>query len=1491
MAVSSAQRPPEWSDEIADRIIAVGEWDLLFDDLELTGCELGVDGRLRVLGLLGRLAAVGADLSDPEFLQAHLAPIVATGPEKTAEVAEVIGRWTAQAPSGGAGWHRRLAQQAQPDAVQVVLQADRRSRGWLILGVAVMVIVLLAWAMGWFHLISPKGPGPTAAQPQVSLPIDVGGDWQTRLQDIALRLVFALPVMFFGLLLAGWRKAAGDRLVRRAGNADWSELFTLAAERVRWFAASDARRLFEALKRKLYTLTDRIDVLASVQATLRAGMSPDVRYQIAEERSNYVVLVDRRGAGDHVELLLRSLTADLAAAKIRFGLYEFRGRPAFCTSRSGDRGDAALQFTIIAKRHAGERLLVISDGEGLFEPPGWRALPRRQRIFVRPGTPVAEMGRLRDFGQAVLLTPTPRPAWGQREQMLRGLGFLVVPSDADGINLIGQYIARGGEEFSGSEAASATDDPFISNLSAHALRYASNIPPPPEEIANLVNDLRIWVARTVPDDPLRPGRGFLVLCGVAAFPTIAPGLTLQIAYVLSRSRGGEEAPIDSGILAPLARLPWLRDGHMPEWLRIALLNSLSEEEFEKIRKLQLAVLAEAQPAAGPIDVAGLDRIATAFEVAVGKPVRELDEAAARIAPSAPGEEIERIFLAVLRGQRLDPVLDVISPEAPEVIRERLAAPERRRRMIWIAATVAVAAAVAFAEPVLAAWIAVGWAAIPVLNGAKPVYLTVWTFRVDVKQLCGGVATILAALSMLAWLALALRSSKTRRTPIAFLRFVRFAAILAAAVALIYLFVDPAAARMPLLFALSAATFLQFAPTSRTPGARSAADMLPQRLEGDDWIATSLGSVVVAVLALGPVFLFGLPTFADPSFGFTLQLAAVLIGATSWGFGLRYVRSNLLGAIEGRPTAHEQWLDFVAPALSLLFIAAVTPMLLRLASRPSFITNDQDYITIIRAAPLYLVSTASLGLSFTVLALRLTLNDFRFFRFFMLFFLQYCRRGHILPNFSSFIYRKYSSNRWIIIFSFVSFSFLLTATAATAGYKNLDLTRLFSRVLVIAVYNFALTFFLILLFSNVFDILMTKQWLFMLPSFVVIFIPAAAAVWPILRFILTPRSLANPFNGFTEKPFAGRMRETFEAAIASAWWFVPALWLVSLRYQFFGFHVDAAPLAILVALVSGWRCGISATMPILVGSLLFVAQVNLLQNPAIAIDLPGGLWPVVVLPLLARLIGDQTLRSRILGRARAPLPDCAIFALCLGAAAPRAVLDPYLAISVDPSWLAATVGFLIGASRMRWQEPAVACAAGLVLVSAIGLHSPSFEPWALSAASFFGGRAWRSFFITSEKEDFRGIGTLIAVVVMLLATGAAFTLDIIAVSATPPFVTVRSVMPSLASMLLPALVGGMIVRKMRSAALFCWSMTVVTWAGAAYLGGGILQGNAFLDTGSTLVCFIGFSVLGYLLDRRGEADYARALGLAPQTPSRPADPKSGPGRGSTEGDVVTKPAAA
>ena len=916
---------PEMDFATAEFVAGVGEWDLLFDDLDGAGCELGVDGRLRLLGLAGRLAAAGADLSDPDVLRAHLVPILARDSDKAAELAEIIGDWRAS-PAIAGSWSRAAERQTPSEATTVLWRADQGLR-WISLGLALTI----ALALVAFAISRATGPPPPSLSPGSEFQTHGGAfvaDWPSLLKDWATRAIFALPVLFFGFLFAGWRHAEGNRLARSTGEADWSELFTLVAKQLQWFSVTSPRRLFETLRlQRQESLAERIDVPKSVRATLCAGMAPAIVYKVGAESANTVILIDRRAAEDHIELFLHALTDALGAAKIRFAVYEFRARPAFCTpTTAGDRSEPALPMRLVAKRHAGERLLVVSDGEYFFENPGWCFLRNRRRIFVRPGTPVAEMVNLRDFGHAALLTPTPQSVWGTRERMLEDLGFLVAPLDAGGVLRIARDVATGGEEIANRLKSSASEDPFLALLSTRAMTYASDAPPPPEDIANLVTDIRIWLARTGADDLLRPGAAFLVLCGVAAFPTIATGLTVEIARLLTQAPGGADPQIDSQFLTPLMRLPWLREGRMPDWLRIALLNALDEAEFKRIRVLQIALLNEAARSdSGPIDSAGLKQIAATLEVAVGE--SELDEETSRVAPNAPGQEVERIFLATLHGERLDPVRDVISPEAPEAMRQRLGRRERTRRLRWLFSSIVAMGMTALAEPTLAAWVDAEWQRITSFVAVRPTSIMVAGF--DIARWFGALSTVLAAISLATWLIAALRLRAAPAPRQFVLDGLRYWALVPIALAAAYLLVDPNAARMPLLFAVAVPIFLWFAPRSQTPGVRSLADLLPERMEGDDWIATSLGSLAAALLAAGPVLLFSLPLLEDRSTNFSVLIGAVLAGATTWGLGSRWVRYQLLGSIEGRPTTKEHWLDFIAPALSLLLLAASAEPLLSL----------------------------------------------------------------------------------------------------------------------------------------------------------------------------------------------------------------------------------------------------------------------------------------------------------------------------------------------------------------------------------------------------------------------------------------------------------------------------------------------------------------------------------------------------------------------------------
>jgi TPR repeat protein len=84
--------------------------------------------------------------------------------------------------------------------------------------------------------------------------------------------------------------------------------------------------------------------------------------------------------------------------------------------------------------------------------------------------------------------------------------------------------------------------------------------------------------------------GFAWLVSFAVYPELRWPLTLQLGWTLKDAHG--RPSFDAVVLLLLSRLPWLRSGYMPEWLRSRLLAELGDEEKLSLRRAFDAAFAE-----------------------------------------------------------------------------------------------------------------------------------------------------------------------------------------------------------------------------------------------------------------------------------------------------------------------------------------------------------------------------------------------------------------------------------------------------------------------------------------------------------------------------------------------------------------------------------------------------------------------------------------------------------------------------------------------------------------------------------------------------------------------------------------------------------------------------------------------------------------------------------------------------------------------------------
>jgi hypothetical protein len=394
-------------ESFAASIRSLEDFDSLFAAIEAIGIPLGVDRRLRTMALIARLGRTGARLELPQEVKAFLLPVLTRSQHEEAEVGPIIDEWLAGRLRSAVPSRRRLqlhpADSPVPQSVQLMVRAERTA--WITAAV-VFGGILLALAVLLLSKLGAGAPGTIAAAgeiarysaPILTLPLSLSPAIQALAEDVLSRLLFGIAVLIIGILYAEWRKETRSRLSRRIGETDLVETFGTLAPVPNWFRTSEARVTFDRLKRTRFFATNRIDVLPTIASTIRAAGRPSIVWQRRRERPTYVLIVERNSTGDFSDFLADLIEAAIRAADVFYTRYNFTGRlDRLHQVRGGSVDPEFHPFSVVATRHAGERLIFVGSGMALFEAPGVRRNRAGIKSILRPGTPVPELLHAREF--------------------------------------------------------------------------------------------------------------------------------------------------------------------------------------------------------------------------------------------------------------------------------------------------------------------------------------------------------------------------------------------------------------------------------------------------------------------------------------------------------------------------------------------------------------------------------------------------------------------------------------------------------------------------------------------------------------------------------------------------------------------------------------------------------------------------------------------------------------------------------------------------------------------------------------------------------------------------------------------------------------------------------------------------------------------------------------------------------------------------------------
>lgn len=290
----------------------------------------------------------------------------------------------------------------------------------------------------------------------------------------------------------------------------------------------------------------RLDVEATVSATIERLGFPEFRYKSDSRVPEYLILIDRASYRDHQARLFEELTKALEREGVFVVRYFFDGDPRVCRDEAGA---GVVQLAELENKYADHRLLIFGDGRDLLD-----------QITGRLDSWTAIFNHWQD---RALLTVESPSQWGLREISLAQL-FIVLPATLNGLLALVDY-------------------------------FETTVPA----------DLREWMQgssgpagiQSTPEEQVGELRGLLGaeafewLCACAVYTELQWNLTLFIGSLPSMPPG----LVTEANLLKLIRLPWFRVGAIPDEVRWLLINSLAPAQQQAVRAALIELL-ERDPA-------------------------------------------------------------------------------------------------------------------------------------------------------------------------------------------------------------------------------------------------------------------------------------------------------------------------------------------------------------------------------------------------------------------------------------------------------------------------------------------------------------------------------------------------------------------------------------------------------------------------------------------------------------------------------------------------------------------------------------------------------------------------------------------------------------------------------------------------------------------------------------------------------------------------------
>ena len=307
--------------------------------------------------------------------------------------------------------------------------------------------------------------------------------------------------------------------------------------------------LSQQLRRRSVLPSTRLHPAQTISRTIEEHGFFSPAYANRLVSPEYLILVDRITFSDHQARFVEALVHQLRHENVPLVIYYFDGDPRLCLPEHPSQ--PAQSLDTLARTYANYRLLVFSDA-GVFFSPLTGEIESWTERFER-------------WQDRFLMTPESPDRWNYQEYILDGY-FSVVPASNEGLEEIANRLQNGHKEWKDKSPGT-----YPRMLQQRPLRWLEKGIPETLEVEHMLEAVRTYLGAD----------GYYWLSACAIYPDILWQLTLNLGKVL-KNETNKSLLEDKKVLIRLARLPWMRYGYMPDWLRKRLITDLNESQRRNI---------------------------------------------------------------------------------------------------------------------------------------------------------------------------------------------------------------------------------------------------------------------------------------------------------------------------------------------------------------------------------------------------------------------------------------------------------------------------------------------------------------------------------------------------------------------------------------------------------------------------------------------------------------------------------------------------------------------------------------------------------------------------------------------------------------------------------------------------------------------------------------------------------------------------------------------